>query len=190
MTNKLFLRARLSSRSNKLACFFILFVLSVLFTKAQGFRTWHYTAQASNNRTREIFEISPGVYMGTGFAVDTSTGVPRNSLTLMGLNAQGQVQWLKKHSGGSLEYINNPFAPHCFYKKNNTIYFIGCAHDSDGGNGRMFGVFIKYNLSGDTIWRKTYRSSDSLEDVVPQMVTASTDGGFLITGFFQHWGNN
>jgi hypothetical protein len=46
-------------------------------------------------------------------------------------------------------------------------------------------VFVKFDLNGDTIWQKFYRDTDPLEDVIPQMVTASADGGFYLTGFFQ-----
>ncbi len=168
-----------------------IFICSLTFSLAsQGFRSRYHAPQASQNYARDIFEISPGQYVGAGFVTDTSTGVARTQITMMGLDANGQIQWVNKHHGGSVEYLNNDFVARCFYKQGNFIYYAGCAHDSDGGNGRQIGVFLKYNLNGDTVWRKIYRSTDSLEDVIPQMVTGSVDGGFLMTGFFQHWGNN
>ncbi|MBL7933549.1 MAG: T9SS type A sorting domain-containing protein, partial [Bacteroidia bacterium] len=157
---------------------------------AQGFKTRHYVANASQNSSKALFESTLNNYVGLGFAVDTSGNVARNQIVLTGLNSNGEVQWVKKHHGGAIEYLENGFIQRCFYKSGNYLYFAGCAQDSDAASGRMFGIFLKYNLNGDTVWRRTFKSSDPLEDVVPQMVTKSTDGGFLMTGFFQHWGNN
>lgn len=170
--------------------FIFIFSACLFHSYSQGFRTRYKEPHTANNSARAIFEISTGNYIGAGFATDTSSGYARSSLALMGLDALGQVQWVKKHHGGSIEYINNPFSRKSFFKQGNNLYFAGAARDSAGGNGRMFGVLIKYNLNGDTIWRKTYHGADSLEDVVPQMGTASVDGGFLMTGFFQHWGSS
>lgn len=171
-----------------LSCIVLCFV--IITSSGQGFRTRFYIPNASEGLARDIFEISPGNYIGAGFASDTSTGLARTQIVLTGLNAQGQVVWTKKHHGGSLEYLTNISVARTFYKQGNFIYYTGCAQDNNNTNGRMFGVFIKYNLNGDTLWRKTYRDSDSLEDIIPQMVTGSVDGGFLLTGSFQHWGNN
>lgn len=168
----------------------ILFVLVSISLTGQGFRTRLYNNGASDNSARDIFEISPGNYLAAGFITDTSAGYVRTQILMTGIDALGAMLWTKKHHGGSIEYLENKFVTRCFYKQGNFIYYAGCAHDSDGGNGRQFGVFLKYNLNGDTIWRKIYRSTDSLEDVIPQIVTGSVDGGFLLTGFFQHWGNN
>jgi len=170
--------------------FIFIFSTSLFHYYSQGFRTRFKEPHAADNSARAIFEINAGNYIGAGFATDTSSGFSRSSITVMGLDAQGQVQWVKKHHGGSIEYINNPFSRRCFYKQGNYLYYAGAARDSSGGNGRMYGVLIKYNLNGDTLWRKMYHGVDSLEDVVPQMVTTSIDGGFLMTGFFQHWGGS
>lgn len=166
---------------------FFYFICHLSF--GQGFRTRHCISQASQGFTKDVFEIGPGNYVCAGYAVDTSSGYERVQIVMMGLNSYGQIQWVKKHHGGNIEYYTGMTA-RTFYKQGNYIYYAGCAHDSDGVNPRAFGVFLKYNLSGDTLWRKIYWSNDSLEDLAPQMVTGSVDGGFLITGCFQHWGNH
>lgn len=47
---------------------------------------------------------------------------------------------------------------------------------------------MKFNLNGDTLWQKIYR--DTSQDLIPQIVAPSIDGGYLITGSFQDWVNH
>jgi hypothetical protein len=47
-------------------------------------------------------------------------------------------------------------------------------------------VLIKFDLNGDTLWQKIFRDSNSLQNVIPQMLTASVDEGFLVTGVVQN----
>lgn len=83
-----------------------------------------------------------------------------------------------------MEYLSPIGLARSYYKKGNFIYYAGCVRDS---NNAQIGVLIKFNLVGDTLWQKFYR--DPQQDVIPHMVTASVDGGFLVTGFFQDWIN-
>jgi hypothetical protein len=142
--------------------------------------------QSSNSVAREIFETSPNSYVGVGFVVDTSSGLAINKLTLTGLNAQGVIQWEKRYGNQLPEFLTNGFIQRCMINHKGNLYYAGCLGDTT----RAIGVLIKFNYNGDTLWRKIYRSLDPQEDVIPQMVTPSVDGGFLLTGFFQHWGNN
>jgi hypothetical protein len=155
------------------------------FPHAQGFKVRHYLPKAINNTARAVFEISPDKYLAAGFMVD-SLQPNVNKLTLLGLDSLGKITWSKYYPGNQFQYLNNNFISRCFYKQGNNIYYTGCVSK----NGRAIGVFTKFNLNGDTIWQKLYHSPDSMEDVIPQMVTGSVDGGFLITGFFQHWGQH
>lgn len=161
----------------------VIFILSVLTLQSQGFKVRHSIPNASDNSTKALFEISSGNYIGAGFITDTSSGQPRNCIAIMGLGSQGQLLWTKKYQGNKIEYRNNGFIQRCFYKKDNFLYYAGCVVDTIGA---QIGVFIKFNMNGDTLWQKIYRDSTSI-DIIPQMVTASVDGGFLITGFFQNW---
>jgi hypothetical protein len=161
--------------------FYSIFLISFTLINAQGFKVRHSIPNASNNCPRAFFEINPGSYLGAGFAIDTSSGQSINQIVIVGLGSQGQLQWTKKHKGHKMEYLNNGFIQRCFYKKDNFLYYAGCATDTAGA---QIGVFIKFNLNGDTIWQKICRDSVSI-DLIPQMVTSSVDGGFLMTGFFQ-----
>lgn len=160
----------------------MLFALQSL-AYGQGFKSRYFVPQSSGNSTKALFEISPGSYIGAGFAVDTSTNYPYNSIVITGLGPQGQVQWTKKYKGNKIEYLNNGFIQRCFYKQGGFLYYAGGAVDTVGA---QIGVFIKFDMNGDTLWQKIYHDSTSI-DLIPQMVTGSVDGGFLITGFFQNW---
>ena len=164
----------------------IIFLLTSLIVKPQGFKVRHSIPNASDNSSKALFEVSPGSYIGAGFVIDTSSGQPINCIAIMGLGSQGQLLWTKKYKGHKIEYYNNGFISRCFYKKGNYLYYAGCAVDTVANN---IGVLIKFNMNGDTLWQKKYKDSTSI-DLIPQMVTASVDGGFLITGFFQNWITN
>ena len=164
----------------------VIFILSGLILHSQGFKVRHSIPNASDNSTKALFEISPGNYIGAGFVTDTSSGSAISKIAIMGLGAQGQLLWTKKYKGNKIEYLNNGFIQRCFYKKDNFLYYAGCVVDTAGA---QIGVFLKFDMNGDTLWQKIYRDSASI-DIIPQMVTASVDGGFLITGFFQNWTTN
>jgi hypothetical protein len=174
----------LQKKMKNLFCYILLFVSCTL--NSQGFKVRHYLANASSNSAKAMFESSPGNYITGGFAIDTSNASSRNHIVIMGLGSQGEMLWSKKYKGHKIEYLNNGFIQRCFYKKDNFLYYAGCAADTAGA---QIGVFIKFNMNGDTLWQKIYRDTVSV-DLIPQIVTSSVDGGFLITGFFQDWVNH
>lgn len=154
-----------------------------LALKSQGFRVRHYLPNELTSLSQAMFESTPGNYIGAGLVVETLNNVTCNRLCVVGMDAQGQITWTKKYGNSKFQYLTNNFIIRSYYKKGNHIYFAGCALDS---NNTYAGVLIKFDFNGDTLWQKTYRDPDPLEDVIPQMVTASVDGGFLITGYFQN----
>jgi hypothetical protein len=154
---------------------------------AQGFRSRIHLPGSLQHSTKAVFQIQGGKYLGTGFSVDVIGGRQICRLTVLGLDSTGQLEWVKKYGDTTLLYLTNNFISRVFYNHKGYIYYAGCATDS---TQKQIGVFSKISYSGDTLWQKIYRDADSLEDVIPQMVTASVDGGFLITGMFQNWGSN
>ena len=159
----------------------LLMLFLTVLLHGQGFRSRFKIQYALNNTARAVFEITPGNYIAAGFVSDTNT----SRLAIMGLNSIGQPLWVKKYGNAKFQYLMNNFIRRSFYKQGAYIYHACCVKDS---NNKQFGVLIKFALNGDTLWQKIYR--DTIEDVIPQMVTGSVDGGFLITGFFQNWANN
>jgi hypothetical protein len=150
------------------------------FCYSQGFKVRHPVPNSLTGVSRAIFETSPGVYFTAGLVTDTVNGQFAYRLAVMGLNAQGQITWVKKYGSSKFKYNSNPLIYRSYYKQGAFIYYAGCVSDS---NNKQIGVLIKFNANGDTLWQKIYR--DSLNDVFPQIVTGSVDGGFLITGCFQ-----
>jgi hypothetical protein len=166
-------------------CGVLVLLYIALHSVAQGgFRSKIYLPGGLNHTTKAIFEIPGGKYFASGFTIDTLNGIQVNRLTIMGLDADGKLQWVKKYGDNSFFYYGNLFIFRSFYKLGNNVYYAGCARDS---TNKQIGVLIKFDLNGDTVWQKIYRDPDPLEDVIPQMLTGSVDGGFLITGFFQNW---
>ncbi len=152
-----------------------------------GFRTRPMPPPGINSYSKFIFETSPGSYIAGGIISDTLHGVGINRIAISGINSSGQVLWTKKYGDENLQYVFNSFVNRTFLKRGNYLYH---AFTVLGNTNRYRGALVKFNLNGDTLWQKFYVDQDTLEDVIPQMVTTSTDGGFLITGFFQNWSSN
>ena len=165
----------------------IFFFLPFFILGQGGFRTRPMTPPGINSYSKFIFETSPGNYIAGGLISDTLNNAGVNSIVISGLNSTGQVLWTKKYRNEKLQYVYNSFITRTFLKQGNFLYHACGVLDS---NGKYNGALLKFNLNGDTVWQKIYRDPDALEDVIPQMITTSVDGGFLMTGFFQNWSNN
>nr|MBA3683518.1 hypothetical protein [Bacteroidota bacterium] len=166
--------------------YIILFTLTQIIYGQGGFKRNFKLPYSLNNTTKNVFETTPGNYITCGIVVDTLNSFQTNRLAIMGLNSQGQLQWVKKYGNHKFEYLDNSLITKWFYKKDNFIYHAGCVRDS---NNVQLGVLIKFDFNGDTIWQKKYYDSTNI-DVIPQMVCGSVDGGFLIAGFSQNWNNH
>lgn len=157
-----------------------------IFANAQGgFKKKYFLQNAYMSNCREVIEAPNGNFILSGIVNDSSGTV---KLTILGADAQGNLLWQKDYTNPNFEYIDNDLhlrAP--ILKDGNYFYHALCARIS---GGRQIGILIKFDFNGDTIWQKTYRDVDSLEDVLPQGITKSTDGGLLLTGFFQNWSSS
>ena len=171
----------LSFRFQLMRILFLIFFLNISsLCVAQGFRVRHYVPNSLNGNSLTMYETATSTYFTAGLVTDTVNGKYSFRLATMGLDAQGQRTWIKKFGSTKYNYAYNPFVARSFYKLGAFIYFAGCLIDS---NNKPIGTLIKFNAVGDTIWQRIFR--DSVDDVIPQMVTCSVDGGFLITGVFQ-----
>ena len=163
----------------------ILFILLLYncTVNGQGFKTRYKMPFGTNAITKAIFETSQGQYLGFGYCEDTLNGKFLGEIVTMGLNANGNVNWIKKYGGQKLLYLNNTFTTRSIVKKGNNFFYAGCIRDTAN---KQIGVLIKFDMNGDTLWQKIFK--DQLQDVIPQFVNTSADGGLLITGFFQNGG--
>ncbi len=142
----------------------------------QGFVSRIYLPHSQNMMTQAIYETTPGNYIGAGVSWDSINGQVISNLVMMGLNSAGQLTWTKKYAGFNV----NTLALRCFYKRGNYLYRVGVGLDN---NNKNFGTLLKIDLNGDTLWQRKY--IDATDGCIPQMVTSSVDGGFLMTGFFE-----
>lgn len=156
--------------------------LTVTLASQGGFRSVHQVPGSLIGQSKAIFELPGGDFWSAGIIVDTSNGIQFNRFIILGLNSSGNVLWTKKHGTSKLEYLDNDFISRSFIKVGNNFFYTGCVLDS---SGKYSGVLIKFDINGNILWQKIYH--DSSQDLIPQMVTKSVDGGFLITGFFQDW---
>jgi hypothetical protein len=165
----------------------LILLLSQISGLSQGFRSRPVSPGALDQFAKFIYETPgyPHRYLAGGLVSDTLQGKLISRLGLMGLDQDGKVLWQKKIGDGTYQYLFNFMVRRSFYKQDSFIYHACAVSDTSGKN---YGALIKFDLNGDTLWQKIYRDSDPWEDVVPQMLTPGVDGGFLITGYFQHSG--
>lgn len=150
-------------------------------TSQGGFRSRFNLNGNIEQSSMAIFEVSNGGYLSAGISIDTINNKFRYRLSMMGLNSTGQLQWVKHYGNLKFEFVNNIFLRRSFYRDGNYFYYAGGVKDS---TNNYVGVLMKFNEQGDTIWQKIF--SEPGYNVMPQMVTKSADGGFLITGFFEN----
>lgn len=156
----------------------IIVLLKFSFTKAQGFRSKIYIPNALNHESKAIFETTPNQYICGGLVLDTVNNTPINHLCIMGMDGNGQLLWKKNYGDTNFIYLSNPFVLRSFYKHGNFIFYTGSVSDS---LGESIGVLNKFDLNGNLVWQKVFK--DTL-GMVPQMLSKSVDGGFLITGYY------
>ena len=126
------------------------------------------------------------VFCSSGLSTTKKGNKIFNRLTMIGTDSIGNYKWKKDYGGPNFSYLlNNYFRKADLVQDNNYFYYIGIVKDAAL---REFGVLIKFNYNGDSIWQKIYR--DTFEDLYPHGITKSVDNGFLITGSFQNWTNN
>lgn len=169
----------------KVSIFSFLLIYSLSLQAQGGFKRQFKLPYAFLNDSKAVFETTPNNYMAMGIVVDTLNGFTTNRLTFVGLNNQGQPQWVKKYGNAKFEHLNNVLISKWYVKEAGYLYYTGCVKDS---NNKQLSVLLKVDFNGDTMWQKKY--TDPSQDIICQMLTKSVDDGFLITGFAQSTGNN
>lgn len=149
-----------------------IFLFHCINILGQGWRVQYTPTGNTQSSAFGIFEIAAGSYIAGGIAADSANVL--NRLSLMGLGSEGQLLWQKKYN-----YYNNAATSRCFYKSNNNLY---CTCILKGNNNELKGALVKFDLSGNILWEKVY--SDASCQVAPWAMSASVDGGFLLTGAF------
>lgn len=165
----------------------ILFLIALwpVFTQAQGFRKKHYLPNTYSSACRDVIEAPNGNLIGLGISTDSTLG--SYVLTVLGMDALGNPIWKKSYVGNGVLYFDNDYHVRGPVLQDSTGFYHALTA-WDGVNPRAFGVLLRFNYNGDTLWQKKYKSADTLEDVMLQGMCKSADGGLLFTGLFQYWG--
>lgn len=160
---------------------FLIFLGAIVSAFSQGgFKKKHYLQNSITSVCRNVIEAPNGNIVMIGLTLD-SVGY-FNYLTLLGADASGTVIWRKDYGNINFEHLDNLSSPNGAVLVDG-LNFYYAAGVRDGANN-YFGVLIKFDFNGDTIWQKIYRET-SPNDLTPQGICKSVDGGLLITGFSQ-----
>jgi hypothetical protein len=153
--------------------------------QAQGFRKKHFLPNTYSSACRDVIEAPNGNLIGLGISTDSTLGA--YVLTVLGMDSQGSPLWKKSYVGNGVLYFDNDYHMRGPVLQDSTGFYHALTA-WDGINPRAFGVLLRFNYSGDTLWQKKYKSADTLEDVMLQGMCKGADGGLLFTGLFQYWG--
>ncbi|MBL7932550.1 MAG: hypothetical protein JNL60_11645 [Bacteroidia bacterium] len=172
------------SKKHILFSFFFLFSLQA-FTQ-DGWKKKYALQNSLSSVCRNVIEAPNGNFIMIGLTYDTINNPGTNRLTIVGTDASGNMLWRKDYGRYSFEYLDNMLAPEgaVIYDQNYFYHTLG-VRDS---NNKYIGVIIKFDYNGDTLWQRIFR--DPAQDLMPQGICKSVDGGFIITGAFQNWTNN
>lgn len=158
--------------------FFIIFSITFLITKGQGFSRNYYINNSGSSSCTDVFEAPNGNIILTGIYLDTLTNAAK--LGILGTDPNGNKLWFKSYGKTKFQYLNNNFKSRSVITTTNCFYLYSAAADS---NNKYFSVLMKFNYNGDTIWQKKYY--DATDYLYVQGLTQSIDNGFLMTGFFE-----
>jgi hypothetical protein len=149
-----------------------------------GFYKKHFLPEAMTAACRDVIEAPNGNFIMCGIIVDTA-GIQK--LAIIGTDPSGNIIWKKYYGDAAFMYLDNDYhmrGP--VLKDSSCFYHALCALDS---LNKTFGVLLKFDYNGDTIWQRIYREVPP-KDLIPQGLSYSVDGGLLITGFSQNWGSD
>ena len=102
-----------------------------------------------------------------------------DNITLIKLNQDGILSWEKEYGGVDYDRGNSVI-------QTNDGGFIICGYTSSYGSGNEDVYIIKTDIQGDSVWSKTFGSSD--EDL-GLSIQETSDDGFLIGGIKTEWGS-
>ena len=84
----------------------------------------------------------------------------------------------KDYGNKKFEYLDDFGSGHGAVIQNaNFFYHALAVRDS---TNKQYGVLIKINYQGDTLWQKTYK--DPVNSMAAQAIAKAADNGFLISG--------
>lgn len=125
---------------------------------------------------RYVYQTTDGGFLAAG--TSRSFGAGGADFYLVKTDANGTLQWAKTYGGSNDEGL-------LAFSKTSDGGYIACGTTLSFGNGSEDVYLVKINSAGDTAWTKTYGGSSYDGGVAVQQ---TTDGGYVITGATQSFG--
>jgi hypothetical protein len=142
----------------------------LLKTDSVGNRTWDVTTGLLEyDESRCVQQTSDGGYIITGYTYKFSYAY----YFLIKKNSNGNTEWNKKFGGNYVQQTSDGG------------YIITRGTSGIGGDV----LLIKTNSNGSKMWEKTYGFGAIIYDSVGYCVQQTSDGGYIITGETESFGN-
>jgi hypothetical protein len=145
-------------------------------TNASGDTLWTKTHDVADvDAGWSVQQTQDGGYIVTGF---TNTSVNAVQVFLAKTNATGDTLWTKTYGGVRDDYGWS------VRQTQDTGYIVAGMTTSFGSIEQVY--FIKTNVTGDTLWTKTYGGTGG---DAGNSVQQTTDGGYVIAGYSDYFVN-
>lgn len=125
---------------------------------------------------RYVYQTPDGGFLAAG--TTRSFGAGGADFYLVKTDASGTLQWSKTYGGTSDEGL-------LAFSETSDGGYIACGTTLSFGSGSEDVYLVKINSTGDTVWTKTYGGASYESGVAVQQ---TTDGGYIITGATQSFG--
>ncbi len=158
-----------------LAITLTLLVTPLLFAQQRWERIYGGT---DSDGGRSVRQTSDGGYVVTGET--WSFGAGGYDVYLIKTNSSGDTLWTKTYGGTSDDYGNS------VQQTQDGGYIVAGLTGSYGAGINDF-YLIKTNANGDTLWTRTYGGRN---DDYGESVRQTSDGGYVVAGYTQSFGND
>jgi hypothetical protein len=146
-------------------------------TNASGDTLWTRTyGGANNDYGYSVRQTSDGGYVVAGYTYSFGNST---QVYLIKTNASGDTLWTKTYGGASWD------DGYSVQQTTDGGYIVAGWTDSFGAILQVY--LIKTNVSGDTLWTRTYGGSC---DDRGYSVQQTTDGGYIVAGYTESFGDS
>lgn len=142
---------------------------------ANGDTCWTKTYGSSYTEAFSIEKCSDGGYVVAGY-IDVFGG----DMYVIKIDGDGNSQWSRIYGGDSSECAHS-------IKQTSDGGYIITGHTKSYGGGKLDVYLVKTNAMGDTMWTRAYGGSG---DDFGKSVCETPDGGFIVTGLTNLYGND
>jgi len=145
-------------------------------TNSSGDTLWTRTYGGTNNDMGySVQQTSDAGYIVAGEASSFGNG---RQVYLVKTNATGDTLWTRTYGGASTDF------GYSVQQTQDSGYVIAGSTTSFGNGYQVY--LVKTNATGDTLWTKTY---GGMSDDPGKSVQQTTDGGYIIAGYTNSFGN-